>query len=101
MAREEKRSPELHSGYTGDEVPSVPEAGPAINTKAFGAEQNRGKRAPKEGSGAVVGSGAGAGGSGGDEDFDADPQGGGGNMNIDPAGPRPNRGGDAPVGGSR
>lgn len=101
MAREETRSPELRSGYTGDEGLSVPGAGPAINTKALGAEQNRGKRAPREGSGAVVGSGAGAGGSGGDEDFDPDPQGGGGNMNIEPAEPRPTRGGDAPVGGSR
>ena len=97
MAREVRRSPERRSRYTGDEE----SAGPTINGKALGAEQNRGKRAPREGSGAVVGSGAGAGGSGGDEDFDSDPQGGGGNMNIAPAEPRPSRGGDAPVGGSR
>lgn len=92
--------PHLQSGYTGDEEPAVPEAGPAINRDGRTAEDNRGSRAPQEGSGVVTGSGAGAGGAGGAEDFDSDPVGGGG------AGPRaeddhPRRGADAPVGGSR
>jgi hypothetical protein len=52
---------------------------PPIRTKP--AEVNRGRRAPREGSGVVVGSGAAAGGTGGiEEDFDDDPVGGGGRI---------------------
>jgi len=51
--------------------------GSSIRTEP--AKVNRGRRAPAEGSGVVVGSGAGAGGgSGVDEDYDDDPVGGGG-----------------------
>ena len=46
--------------------------GPAINTRGLSAEENRGRRAPQEGSGVVIGSGASAGGGGGAEDFDSD-----------------------------
>ncbi|KKC24807.1 hypothetical protein [Sphingomonas sp. SRS2] len=94
------QNPHLQSGYGGDEEPSSPQSGPPINTEGRSAETNRGKRAPREGSGAVVGSGAGAGGGGGAEDFDSDPAGGGGAM--PPSKDRgPRTGPDAPVGGSR
>lgn len=59
----------------------------------------RGKRASKK-NGAVTESGAGAGGGGGPEDYDQDPQAGGGKLNQ-AHGPRPARGADAPVAGSR
>lgn len=95
------RNPELKSGYTGDEEPSRLQEGPPIRTEGLAAEENRGRKAPREGSGAVVGSGAGAGGGGGEEDFDSDPQAGGGNIDTKRDGPRPGRGGDAPSHGSR
>ena len=100
MADDILKNPHLRSGYTGDEEPSFPKAGPAISKAAPGGDQNRGKHAPRSGSGAVAGSGAGAGGGGGDEDFDSDPMGGGG---AAPAveDDRPKSGADAPVGGSR
>jgi len=93
-------SPHLQSGASGDEEPSFPAAGLPINSKGQSASDNRGQRAPAEGSGVVTGSGAGAGGAGGGEDFDSDPAAGGG------AAPRveddqPERGGNAPIGGSR
>lgn len=46
--------------------------------KEDGRSDNRGRRAPKSGSGVVEGSGAGAGGGGNEEDFDSDSAGGGG-----------------------
>lgn len=61
--------------------------------------RNRGAR-PGKGSGAVTGSGAGAGGGGSPEDHDHDPQAGDGKLDRK-SGPRPDRGRDAPVGGSR
>ncbi|MBO9378654.1 hypothetical protein GG804_17940 [Sphingomonas histidinilytica] len=68
--------------YNGEDASRAPEAGPPINRTGLSAEANRGRRAPQEGSGVVVGSGASAGGGGGDEDFDSDPQGGGGSAPI-------------------
>ncbi len=65
------------------------------------ASQNRGQRAPKEGSGDVIGSGAGAGGGGGAEDYDSDPVGGGGKIPMPDASPPPKEGADEPVHGSR
>lgn len=93
--------PELKSGYTGDEEPSEPEPGSPIRTESFTAEQNRGLRPPREGSGVVIGSGAAAGGGGGAEDHDTDPQAGDGARRVKHAERRPSEGGDAPVGGSR
>jgi len=93
-------SPDLQSGYTADEDPASPQEGPAVNTEGRDAQANRGKRAPREGSGVVVGSGAGAGGGGGAEDFDSDPVGGGGAM-PPLEDDHPQSGADAPVGGSR
>ncbi|MBW8911795.1 MAG: hypothetical protein JF564_07915 [Sphingomonas sp.] len=93
--------PELKSGYTGDEEPSRPEPGPPIRTEGLSAEQNRGRRAPQEGSGVVIGSGAAAGGGGGAEDHDSDPQAGDGALRVKHLERRPVKGGDAPVGGSR
>ena len=98
---EELNRPELQTGYGGDEEPGPPEAGPPIRTDAQSAEQNRGMRAPQEGSGVVIGSGAAAGGGGGAEDFDSDPQAGDGAVRIKHADPRPSHGADAPVSGSR
>lgn len=65
--------------YHGDQDRDrLPYSGPPIRTRA-GREEDIGRRAPKEGSGAVVGSGASAGGTGGpSEDPDVDPIGGGG-----------------------
>ncbi len=93
--------PELKSGYTGDQEPSRPQPGPPIRTAGLPAEQNRGRRAPQEGSGVAVGSGAAAGGGGGAEDHDSDPQAGDGALRIKHRERRPAKGGDAPVGGSR
>jgi hypothetical protein len=69
--------------------------------QANSASQNRGQRAPKEGSGDVTGSGAGAGGAGGEEDFDSDPAGGGGGFPTTRENSAPDKGADAPVHGSR
>ena len=101
MARDHVKNPHLRSGYTGDEEPSLPRPGPSINTKVPSAEENRGRRAPQEGSGVVVGSGASAGGAGGAEDYDSDPQGGGGAMPLRRKDDKPRTGADAPVSGSR
>lgn len=78
MTKEVSRKPEQLSGYTPDKDDPMVETGPAIRTKGVSAEESRGRRAPKKGSGAVIGSGAGAGGGGAPEDFDDDPAGGGG-----------------------
>ena len=94
-------NPHLRSGHTGDQDSGQPRSGPPVRTRPLVAEQNRGKRAPEEGSGVVVGSGAGAGGGGGDEDFDSDPQGGGGSLSQRPEDDHPKTGADAPIGGSR
>lgn len=101
MSRDDYRKPEQLSGYTGDEGDPTVRAGPPIRTDGLPAEQNRGKRAPQEGSGVVVGSGAGAGGGGGDEDYDSDPVAGGGAVRVKPEREHPATGADAPVGGSR
>jgi hypothetical protein len=68
--------------YHGDQdADRLPYEGPPIRTVP--AKVNRGRRAPSEGSGVVVGSGAAAGGSEGiEEDFDTDPMGGGGQIAI-------------------
>ncbi|KQX25062.1 MULTISPECIES: hypothetical protein [unclassified Sphingomonas] len=100
MSKDVYEDPKLQTGYTGDEAPQRPQAGPPINKAALSAEQNRGKRAPQSGSGVVVGSGAGAGGAGGAEDFDSDAAGGGGAM-PPLEDDHPKDGADAPVGGSR
>jgi hypothetical protein len=100
MSKDIFESPQLQSGYTGDEEPARPDTGPPINKTALSAADNRGKRAPQSGSGVVVGSGAGAGGAGGAEDFDSDAQAGGGAM-PSPQDDHPKSGADAPVGGSR
>jgi len=69
--------------YRGEQKPRTEDlTGPAPTTEGRIARENRGKRAPSEGSGAVVGSGAAAGGGGGFEDYDADPQGGGGHIPL-------------------
>jgi len=94
------KDPQLRTGYAGDEEPSGPEGGPPINKTVLSAEASRGKRAPRSGSGVVVGSGAGAGGAGGHEDFDSDAAGGGGAI-PSPKDDHPKSGADAPVGGSR
>lgn len=54
------------------------QTGPAVRTEGLSAEANRGRRAPQDGSGVVIGSGASAGGGGGAEDFDPDSASGGG-----------------------
>jgi len=80
----------------------VPDAKPSpVFQQANTASQNRGQRAPKEGSGDVIGSGAGAGGGGGAEDFDSDPVGGGGGFPKPKENHAPDDGADAPVHGSR
>ena len=72
MNKQVSGKPEQLSGYTPDKDDPTFETGPAIRTKGISAAESRGKRAPKEGSG------AGAGGGGAPEDFDAAPAGGGG-----------------------
>lgn len=72
-----------------------------LRRQANSAAQNRGTRAPMEGSGDVIGSGAGAGGGGGAEDYDSDPQGGGGAIRSKRDRALPDKGADAPVHGSR
>lgn len=65
------------------------------------AEENRGSRAAREGSGEVTGSGAAAGGDGGPEDYDTDPMAGGGSLAMPTADGAPDKGGDASQHGSR
>jgi hypothetical protein len=101
MDRDPFRNPALQSGYAGDEGSEIPPSGPPVNPDPLPAEQNRGRRAPAEGSGVVVGSGAAAGGGGAPEDFDADPHGGGGAVRMKYEKPKPAGGADAPVGGGR
>lgn len=83
-----EQSPSLQSGYTGDEkVPpelEETEKPVGIRHKALSADENRGRRAPQQGSGAAIGSGAGAGGGGGPEDFDGDAQNGDGSLSMTP-----------------
>ena len=93
--------PEPPTGYHVDEEPGAPEAAPPIRTEAQSAKQNRGMRAPQEGSGVVIGSGAAAGGGGGAEDFDVDPQAGSGALSIKHGDSHPKHGADASVSGSR
>ena len=100
MNRDTYRNPEQLSGYKGGEGDQKDEGGPPIRTEGLPADKNRGKRAPRAGSGVVVGSGAGAGGGGSPEDFDRDPAGGGGAVRQKPAKEHPDTGADAPVGGS-
>ena len=99
MSRDDYQKPEQLSGYSGEQERPV-EGGPPVRTKGQSASQNRGMRAPREGSGAVIGSGAGAGG-GGDEDYDTDSAGGGGGDRIKTEKPHPDTRADAPIGGSR
>jgi len=102
MTRDVYKNPSLQSGYQGDEKAGEHDtSGPAPRTEGVPAATSRGMRAPKEGSGAVVGSGAGAGGGGNPEDYDGDAQGGGGSATFEPARSVPDDGADAPVGGSR
>jgi hypothetical protein len=100
MGRDNYQKPEQLSGYTGEQEAPVA-GGPPIRTKGLSAAQNRGMRAPREGSGAVIGSGAGAGGGGGGEDYDSDAAGGGGAVRMKSNESHPESGADAPVGGSR
>lgn len=71
-----------------------------MTSKSDAGAANRGRRANKQGSGAVTGSGAGDGG-GNPEDYGSDPQGGGGHDATPTANRGPKTGADAPVGGSR
>lgn len=102
MNRDAYRSPQLKTGYSGDlESGFADQKGPPVRTAGLSAAENRGKRAPREGSGTVIGSGAGAGGGGADEDYDSDPAGGGGSVRVAPEVKKPATGSDAPIGGSR
>lgn len=78
MTKDIWSKPEQIAGYRGERRDPTHEAGPKIRTKGVPEEESRGKRAPQEGSGVVIGSGAGAGGGGSPEDYDDDPSGGGG-----------------------
>lgn len=78
MMKDVLSKPEQLSGHKAGKSDPTYETGPTVRTKGISAEQTRGKRAPTEGSGVVVGSGAGAGGGGAPEDFDDDATGGGG-----------------------
>jgi len=66
--------------YQGDEDKDrLPHEGPPVKTRSEGSD--RGRKAPREGSGVVAGSGAEAGGTGrsaGGENYSGDPVGGGG-----------------------
>ncbi|MGF7147273.1 membrane protein involved in colicin uptake [Sphingomonas zeicaulis] len=101
MDRDVYRSPATQTGYRGDlDAEAAEPAGKAARRDGLSAEENRGKRAPRSGSGAVIGSGAGAGGGGGAEDHDSDAVGGGGAVHHDhdrPVG----KGADGAKGGSR
>jgi hypothetical protein len=101
MNRDAYRNPKRKSGYSGGlEGDTLHQEGPPIRTEGRSADENRGRRAPQEGSGAVIGSGAGAGGGGADEDFDADSAGGGGAIRPASGDAKPETGADAPIGGS-
>ncbi len=100
MTKDPYANPSLQTGYTGDETPAPDGSDPPVRATGRSAEENRGRRAPRSGSGVVVGSGAGAGGAGGAEDFDSDPVGGGGTPPR-PEDDHPKTGADAPVSGSR
>lgn len=91
---------ERSSGHSGEDSGDERAADSPIGARGLSAAENRGKRAPRSGSGVVTGSGAGAGGAGGAEDFDSDAAGGGGAM-PSPTDTQPKSGVDAPVGGSR
>ncbi|MFW2830488.1 hypothetical protein [Sphingomonas sp. ID0503] len=93
------RAPHLQSGNAADQDPKPVDAGAKPSEGGGQAAENRGSRAPDAGSGGATGSGAGAGGGGGEEDYDSDPVGGGGAVRFGSA-DRPDRGGDAPIGGS-
>lgn len=80
------RNPALRTGYSGD-LTGLAGGGPPVRARGQRARDNRGHRAPPEGSGVVVGSGASAGGGGCPEDFDSDPQGGGGAAGFFPCEP--------------
>lgn len=88
MTNDPFQSPSLQIGYSGDEKvpPELKESESPGDIRHDGgsAEQNRGRRAPQHGSGAVVGSGAGAGGGGGPEDFDDDAKNGDGSLSMTP-----------------
>jgi hypothetical protein len=91
MTNNPLKSPSLQSGYPGDE-PVLEEfkeksTREDIRHETEAAAENRGRRAPQHGSGAVVGSGAGAGGGGGPEDFDDDAKSGGGSLSMTPRNP--------------
>ena len=101
MTRDVFRSPATQTGYRHDlDTEAREPPGEAARQDGLPAEENRGKRAPRAGTGAVIGSGAGAGGGGGDEDHDSDAVGGGGAIRRDHDQP-PGTGADAPKGGSR
>lgn len=85
MSENTKTDPLTPPIYHGDQdADRLPYDGPAIRTEPQ--QDNRGRRAAREGSGVVSGSGAAAGGTGGiEEDFGDDPIGGGG-PNMMPVG---------------
>jgi hypothetical protein len=97
MTKPPYKSPSLQSGYSGDEKvpPELQETDELVGVRheSLPAEENRGRRAPRGGSGAAVGSGAGAGGGGGPEDFDSDSQNGDGSLSMTPEN-EPDRFGD-------
>ncbi|MBO9575716.1 MAG: hypothetical protein J7494_08275 [Sphingobium sp.] len=71
----EKPLPPIHHG--DQDSGRLPDEGPPIRTRR--SDGDEGRRAPREGSGVVVGSGADAGGTGTPaEDYDTDSVGGGG-----------------------
>jgi hypothetical protein len=88
MTNDPLKSPSLQSGYAGDEpiLDEFKESSKSddVRSEAKAGSENRGRRAPQHGSGAVVGSGAGAGGGGGAEDFDDDAKSGGGSLSMTP-----------------
>lgn len=73
------RKPDYGTGnppiYHGDEDENIRAAKPTPLSR--GKEDNRGHRAPRDGSGVVEGSGAAAGSGGNPEDYDSDPIAGG------------------------
>jgi hypothetical protein len=102
MSRDMDPQPEPQSGYAGQkDVRPDDLTGPAPGDGEATAAENRGTRAPTEGSGGVTGSGAGAGGGGSPEDFDSDSVGGGGAGRMPHRDPAPNEGGDGAKHGSR
>lgn len=75
-------NPPMNRGDSENGISARSEAGSPIRHDGRPAAENRGTRAPRSGSGVVIGSGAGAGGAGAEEDFDSDPAGGGGSMDT-------------------